>query len=161
MEQTNNTKRLLKNTIVLYVRMVITMLIALYTSRVVLAQLGVSDYGLYSVVGGVVALFSFMQTSMTSATQRFLSFELGKADKKRLSDMFSMSLTTHIIISGIILILCETIGLWFLNSKINIPEGREVAANWLYQFSVFTLSVNMIVVPFSACVISHERMTIV
>lgn len=160
MEQINNSKRLFKNTIVLYVRMVITMLIALYTSRVVLAQLGVSDYGLYNVVGGVVALFSFMQTSMTSATQRFLSFELGKADKERLSDMFSMSLTTHIILSGIILILCETIGLWFLNSKINIPEGREVAANWLYQFSVFTLSINMIVVPFSACVISHERMTI-
>ena len=136
------------------------MLIALYTSRVVLANLGIEDYGLYDVVGGVVALFSFLRTSMTSATQRFLSFELGNGDKNQLKNVFSTCLWTHILITCVILILCETIGLWFLNSKINIPEGRETAANLIYQFSVISLCVNMVVVPYSACVISHERMAI-
>lgn len=156
----NNSRRILKNTIVLYIRMGVTMLIALYTSRVVLANLGVEDYGLYSVVGGVVALFSFLRTSMTSATQRFLSYELGSGDKNQLGSVFSTCLWAHVLIASVIFVLCETIGLWFLNTKINIPVGRESAANWIFQFSVVTLCVDMLVVPYNACVISHERMTI-
>lgn len=140
--------------------MVITMLIALYTSRLVLANLGIEDYGLYNVVGGVVGLFAFLRTSMTSATQRFLSYELGNVNSCRLKNVFSTCLWSHILMAGIILILCETLGLWFLNAKLNIPEGRETAANWIYQFSIVTLCVNMLVVPYNACVISHEKMGI-
>ena len=140
--------------------MIVTMLIALYSSRIILKALGVDDFGLYNVVGGVVALFSFLRTSMTSATQRFLAFELGKEDHSQLKRMFSMCMTTHMLIALVILILCETVGLWFLNAKINIPEGREVAANWIYQFSTITLCLGMITVPYSACVIARERMGI-
>lgn len=159
-KQSSKTKTLVQNTILLYIRMIVTMLIALYSSRIILKALGIDDFGLYNVVGGVVALFSFLRTSMTSATQRFLAFELGKEDRSQLKRMFSMCMTTHLLIAFVILFLCETVGLWFLNAKINIPEGREVAANWIYQFSTLTLCLGMITVPYNACVIARERMGI-
>lgn len=154
------SQRILKNTLVLYGRMLITMVIALFTSRVLLQALGISDYGLYNVVGGVVSLFSFLMSSMASATQRFLSFELGRGDHNTLSDVFSMSLTTHILIALVVLVLSETIGLWFLNTYIQVPEGRLFAANFIYQFIVLSLCLNIIIVPYSACVITHEDMNI-
>lgn len=138
--------------------MIVVMLIALYTSRVVLKALGVDDYGLYNVVGGVVSLFAFLRTSMEQATQRFLNFEMGKEDGN-LNNVFCVSLTIHILIALVCLILTETVGLWFLNKYINIPPGREVAANVVYQCVVLSLFTTIVTVPFSASVISHEQMT--
>lgn len=154
-----NNKRIVKNTIVLYARMAVVLLVSLYSSRIILQALGIDDYGLYNVVGGVVLMLGFLKSSLTSATQRFLSFEMGYNNGNRLKDVFSVCLSTHIFIAFIILLLAETIGLWFFNSQIRIPEGRELAANWVYQFTVFSLAVSVIIVPYHACVISHERMS--
>ena len=154
----SNTKRIAKNTIVLYIRMIVIMIITLYTSRVVLKALGFEDYGLYNVIGGVVALMSFLKSSMSESTQRFLSYEMGKGNDNNLKNVFSVCLTTHFLIALILLILAETLGLWFLNTQINIPEGRETAANWIYQFSVISLCISIVSVPFSADIISHEQM---
>lgn len=155
----NNTKRIFKNTIILYIRMVVIMLITLYSSRIILQALGISDFGLYNVVGGVVLMLGFLKSSLTSATQRFLSFEMGRKDSKRLRKVFSMCLSIHVLIAVVILVLAEIIGLWFLNTHINIPEGRVAAANWIFHFTAISLSLSVITVPFHACAISHERMT--
>lgn len=155
-----NNKRIAKNTAMLYFRMLFTMAVSLYTSRVVLNTLGVEDFGIYNVVGGVVTMFSFLNSSMSSATQRFLSFELGKKDFEKLSKVFSMSVTIHALIAITIFLLAETIGLWFLNSKLNIPTVRMEAANWVYQFSVMSFMVSIMSVPYNAAIISHERMNI-
>lgn len=159
MNESTKTKQIAKNTVVLYLRMIITMFITLFSSRIVLQALGVSDFGLYNVVGGVVALLSFLRTSLTSSTQRFLSFELGRNDMERLKKVFSVSLSTHLLISIFILILGETLGLWFLNHYIQIPDGRETAANCIYQFAILSLCISAITVPYNADVISHERMS--
>lgn len=155
----NDTKRIAKNTIVLYGCTILSMLVTLYSSRLVLQTLVVDDFGLYNVVCGVAALLSFMKTSLTSSTQRFLSFELGKGDDNQLKRVFSMSLTTHIVICLILVLLAETVGLWFLNTHIQMSPGREVAANWIYQFSIISLCFSTCSVPYSADIISHERMT--
>lgn len=136
------------------------MLVSLYTSRVVLNTLGIEDFGIYNVVGGIVAMFGFLNAAMASATQRFLSFELGRKDYKRLREVFSMSLNIHFIIAGIILILAETAGLWFLNEKMLIPPGRIEAANWVYQFSILAFMVTIISVPYNASIIAHEKMNV-
>jgi O-antigen/teichoic acid export membrane protein len=160
MSNTLNNKRIAKNTLLLFFRMFLTLGVSLYTSRVVLKSLGVVDYGIYSVVGGVVIMFSFLNTSMASATQRFLTFELGKNDFEQLKKVFSMSLNIHVIIAITILILAETIGLWFLNSKLNIPLERMNAANWVYQFSILSFVVTVFSVPYNAVIIAHERMNV-
>lgn len=158
--ETSNTQRIISNTIILYGRMLVTMLISLLTSRILLSALGIEDYGLYNVIGGFVALFGFLMSSMASATQRFLSYELGTGNAKALKDVFSMSLTIHLFIALVALVLAESFGLWFLNNHLQIPEGREVAANVVYQCVVASLCINIIIVPYSACVISHEKMSI-
>ena len=154
-----NSKRIVTNTIVLYIRMFIVMLISLYSSRLVHKALGVDDFGLFNLVGSVVALMTFLKSTLASSTQRFLSFELGRDDSQRLSKVFSVSLTTHVVMAAIILLLAETIGLWFLHTKVNIPEGRKLAADIIYQLSVFSLLVSVIALPYIADVISHEKMT--
>lgn len=136
------------------------MLVSLYTSRVVLNTLGVDDFGIYNVVGGVVTMFSFLNSAMSSGTQRFLSFELGKKDYEQLKRIFSMSINIHASIAIIIFILAETIGLWFLNTQLTIPDERMVAANWVYQFSILAFIVTIMSVPYNAAIISHERMSI-
>lgn len=138
--------------------MVIVMLISLYTSRVVLKALGVDDFGLYNVIGGVVGLFTFLRTSMEKATQRFLNVEMAKPNGQ-IKNVFSVSLSIHLFISILIFILAETLGLWFLNAKVNIPMGREIAANWVYQATVLSLCITVISVPFSASIIAHEKMS--
>ena len=153
-----NTTRIAKNTVVLYIRMIVVMLIALYTSRIVLKALGVEDFGLYNVIGGVVALFSFLRSSMEQATQRFLNFEMGKPDGD-LSKVFRVSLTIHLLFAALALVLGETVGLLLVNKVIEIPEGREFAANVVYQCVLFSLCTTVITVPFSATVIAHEQMT--
>lgn len=154
-----NNKRVAKNTIVLYFRMIFMMLIGLYTSRVNLHSLGVEDYGIYNVVGGIVVMFSVINGSISAAISRFLTFELGTGNMERLKKIFSTSVTIQVIISLIILVLAETIGLWFLNNKMVISESRMYAANWVYQFSIFTFILNLICMPYNACIVAHERMS--
>lgn len=158
MRQTDNQKRIAKNTFVLYIRMIVVMLITLYTSRVVLKALGVDDFGLYGVIGGVVGLFGFLKTSMGKATQRFLNVEM-VTEGGDLKKVFRTSMTIHFLIALVILVLAETVGLWFLNAKINIPEGREFAANFIYQTTVISICVSMIEIPFYADIVAHEKMT--
>lgn len=155
----NNTKRIFFNTIVLYLRMFITMVITLYSSRIVLQALGVEDYGIFNVVGGIVALLTFLKSSLASSSQRFISYELGRKDEDQLKKVFGTCVTSHLLMSLIILIIAESLGLWFLNAKMNIPEGRMVAANWVYQFAVGSLILSMVSVPYNADIISHEKMT--
>lgn len=140
--------------------MIISMLISLYTARIILQTLGVVDYGIYGVVGGVLGMFSFLNISMSGATSRFLTFELGRNDCKRLKLTFGSSIIVHIIIAFIITILCETIGVWFLNEKLVIPTERLVAAHWVFQFSIISMILSVVGVPFNASVFSHERMDI-
>lgn len=140
--------------------MLLSTVVSLYTSRVVLQVLGVEDYGIYGVVGGVVAMFSFLNSTMAGATSRFLTFEMGKGDKKRLRDTFSSALIIHIGIALLVFILAETVGLWFLNNKLVIPEGRMGAAHWVYQCSILSTIFGITQVPYNALIISHERMGI-
>ena len=151
-------KRLAKNTVLLYARMLVLMLISLYTSRVVLATLGIEDYGIYNVVGGVVMLFSFLNSSMASTTQRFLNVELGKNDEKQAARVFSMGITCQLIIMLIFLVLAETIGLWYMSTYVKIPEDRINAASWVYQLSVFAACINIFYAPYNGAIIAYERM---
>lgn len=156
----SNSKTIAKNTAFLYFRMLFTMGVSLYTSRVVLNSLGITDYGTYSVVGGVVSLFSFFNAAMSSATQRFLSFEIGVKDFKKLKETFNSTLNIHLGIGIFILLLAETIGLWFVNNKLHISVDRMNAVNWVYQFSIFTFLVGVIQVPYNALIIAREKMGI-
>lgn len=155
-----DNKRVAKNTLMLYVRMLISMAVSLYTSRVVLATLGVDDYGICGLVGGVVAMFTFLNASMSGATSRFLTFELGRGDMTRLKETFSSAFIVHCIIALIVLVLAETVGLWFLCNKLVIPPDRMVAAHIVYQFSVVSTMVNITQVPYSASMMSHERLDV-
>lgn len=138
--------------------MLVIMIVSLYTSRVVLQVLGVNDFGTYNIVCGVVTFFTFISSAMASGTQRHLSYELGKEDGN-VSVIFSACLRIHFVIGVIVILLLETAGLWFLNNKMNFPEGRYAVVNWLYQFSVLTCFVHIIKVPFHAAIIAYERMS--
>ena len=138
--------------------MIFSMAISLYTSRIVLEQLGIDDYGVYNVVGGIVTMFSIVSASMTSAIGRFLTYELGTGNKEKLKDIFCNAVSIQLLLSLGVVILIETVGIWFLNNKMNIAPERMVAANWVLQFSTVTFIVNMISVPYNASIISHERM---
>lgn len=155
----NNTSRIAKNTLLLYFRMLLTMGVSLYTSRVILNALGVEDYGIYNVVGGVVAMFGILSRSLSSAISRFITFELGKGDFEKLKRIFCTSVNIQVILIAIIAILMETIGIWFLNNKMVIPEERLAAANWVFQFSMVTFAVNLLSVPYNAAIIAHEKMS--
>ena len=135
------------------------MAVTLYTSRVVLAVLGIEDYGIYNIIGGIVVLLSIVSSSMTNATQRFITFELGKENPQRVSEVFSMSLIAHGLICLALVILGETVGLWYVNTQLNIPAGRENAAHIVYQFSLLSVAVNLIRSPYNASVIAYERMS--
>lgn len=154
----NKTKLIAKNAVILYARMIVTLLITLFTSRIVLQALGFDDYGLYNVIGGVVTLFAFLRSSMSSSTQRFLAYEMGSGTKESLRQVFSVCLSTHILLALVLLILAETVGLWFLNTQLNIPAGRETAAGWIYQFAVISLCLRMVSLPYDADIVSNERM---
>lgn len=156
----SNTK-IAKNTLMLYFRMLFNMGVTFYTSRIILHTLGVEDYGIYNVVGGVIILFSFLNISMSSATQRFLTFELGRnAGLERMKKIFSTSLNIHIFISLLILLIGETIGLYFLNSYMLIPDSKMFAANWVYQCSLFASCIGIVALPYMAIIISYERMSV-
>lgn len=160
MSEQSNNKRIAKNALFLYLRMFISMAVSLFTSRVVLQTLGVMDYGIWNVTGGVIAMFGFLNMSMAGCTNRFLSYELGKNDYDRLQRVFSASLTIHIIIAGIVLLLGETVGLWFLQEKLVIPEDRMFAANVVYQFSIISTMVAITQVPYNAMIMANEKMDV-
>ena len=149
-----------KNTMMLYIRLSIVMIVYLYTSRIVLKALGIEDYGIYNVVAGVITLFSFFNGALSSATSRFITYELGRENRIGLEKNFRTAFTIHLILAGIILILAETIGLWFVNNKLIIPVERLFAANIIYQFSVLSCVVTIMQVPLNAEIIAHEKMTI-
>ena len=155
----DNSKRIAKNTAMLYIRMLLIMAVTLYTSRVVLEVLGVEDFGIYNIVGGVVVLFSFINNAMATATQRFLNFELGRNDIKEVGRVFSMSMTAHISIALLVLLLAETIGLWFVYHKLVIPADRMVAAIWVYQCSILTTVISIVSAPFNSLIIAYEKMS--
>lgn len=155
-----NNRRIAKNTMMLYFRMILTMIVSLYTSRVILNTLGVEDYGIYNVVGGVVSMFAFFNSAMSAATQRFLSFEIGKGDFAQLRKTFNATQIIHIGIAGVIFILAETVGLWFVKTYLVIPPERLNAAIWVYHFSVLSFMVSIIQVPYNATIIAHERMNV-
>lgn len=154
------TTRIAKNTVALYIRMAVMMLIGLYTSRVVLNVLGVSDYGVYNVVGGVVGMFAILTNSLSSSISRYLTFELGRENHERLCKVFSMSINVQLVMAVVIVLLTEIVGIWFLNTKMNIPEGRMNAANWVFQCALISFVVGLLMVPYNASIIAHERMNI-
>jgi O-antigen/teichoic acid export membrane protein len=158
-DKSTNNKRIAKNTMLLYVRMLFLMIVSLYTSRVILNALGVVDYGIYTVVGGVVLMFSMLSGSLSAAISRFLTFELGTGDKLLLNRVFSSSLTIQVGIALLIVFLAETIGLWFMNEKMVFPADRLSSANWVFQFSIITFSINLLSVPYNAAIIAHEKMS--
>lgn len=159
-DSSQNNKRIAKNTFFLYFRMLFLMCISLYTSRVILYTLGIEDYGINNVVAGVVTMFAFLNNSMATSTQRFITVELGKGNNERINEIFITSMNIHIIIGIVVILLSETIGLWFLNYKLEIPESRIMAANIVYQLAVFSFFINISQVPYNAAIIAHEHMIV-
>ena len=154
----SSNKTIAKNTLLLYLRMALTMLVSLYTSRIILRVLGVVDDGIYSIVGGTVSMFSFLNGALSGATSRFLTFELGRGNKERLKQTFSAALLVHCILAIVIFILLETVGLWLLNHKLVIPDARMHAARVVFQLSAFATLLSITQVPYTASIISHEKM---
>lgn len=156
----DDKNRIAKNTLLLYIRMFFNLLISLYTSRVVLDVLGVEDYGIYNVVGGVVSMLSFLNSSMSVATQRFLTVELGKNDLVHFREVFNMACFIHFLLALFILLLAETIGVWFINTHLNIPSDRMDSVYWIFQTSLVVMFVGIIQTPYNASIIAHEHMNI-
>ena len=155
----SNNKRLAKNTLMLYGRMLVMMVVTLYTSRVVLNALGIEDYGIYNLVGGVVSLFSAFSTTLNVAINRFITYELGTGDKEKLKKVFSTSISIQLLVIGLFIFIAETLGLWYLNHKMVIPPERLIAANWCFQFSILTFAIGLLSVPYNSTIIAHERMS--
>lgn len=158
-QTSDNNKRIAKNTLLLYVRMLFTMAVSLFTSRVILNALGVEDYGINNVVGGIVTMFSVLSGSLSSSISRFITFELGKGNIERLKTIFSTGVNIQLGMSVLIIIIAEAVGIWFLNAKMNIPADRMVAANWVFQCAILTFVLNLLSVPYNAAIIAHEKMS--
>lgn len=157
-EKTENTRRIAKNTLFLYFRSLFSLFVSLYSSRLILQALGVDNYGIYNAVGGFVSMFWLVSGSLSTAISRFLNYEMGRKDEEKLAKVFSMSLIIMIILSAVVLLLAETVGIWFLNERMTIPPGREKAAFWVFQLSVLTVMSGFTVSPFNSAIISHEKM---
>lgn len=157
-EHSANNSRMAKNAAMLYVRMFFTMAVSLYTSRVVLQTLGVADYGTYNVVGGFVALFSIISGSLSSSISRYITFELGRGEADRLSRVFSTGMNIQVCLSALILVVAETVGLWFVNTQMNLPADRVEAANWVFQRSVAASILGLLGLPYDAAIVAHEKM---
>lgn len=160
MSDRSNNKRIARNSILLYLRMIIVMAVNLYTVRVVLNALGAEDYGIFNVIAGIITMLSCVTHVLSTATQRFYSYSMGENANDKLRTIFTASFNIYIIFSVIVIILGETVGLWFVNSQLSIPLDRMVAANWIYQFSIFSFVFSMLQCPYSASVIAHEDMGI-
>jgi len=155
----SNNKRIAKNTLMLYLRMLLIMIVSLFTVRIVLNTLGVEDYGIYNLVGGIVTSFAFLSSTMASATQRFFAFELGAKNYGRLNNIFNLTVVIYVAIAIVILILAESLGVWFLNEKLVIPLHRVEAANWVYQFSIFSFVITVLTTPLEAIIMAREKMS--
>ena len=155
----SDKRRIAKNSIYLYMRMTLMMGVSLYTSRVILENLGIEDFGIFSVVGGLAVLFSFFNNALNGSTQRFLTVSIGKNDMIETKNVFSMSMNCHMIISFVILIFAETIGLWFLNTQLNIPAAKMHAANWVYQLALLSCVLGILNVPYTGSIIAYEKMS--
>lgn len=160
MTSISNNKQIAKNTVFLYLRMFLTMGVSLYTVRVVLRTLSVVDYGIYGAVGGIILSFGFISGVLTNASQRFFSVELGKGANGRVKETFSTLFMTYLFVSLLIVLIAETLGLWFLQNKMTIPPGREDAALWVFQFALLSFIVTLLANPFQALIISYERMNL-
>lgn len=158
MDNAVNNKRIARNTLLLYFRMLLIMAVSLYTSRVVLATLGIEDFGIYNVIGGVVAMFAIISSTLSAAVSRFITVELGRNDFEQLKKVFSASVTIHIFLAIIIFFIAEIGGIWFIHNKLVIPHERLNAAFWVFQCSVLTFIVNLLSVPYNATIVAHERM---
>lgn len=158
-QTSDNNKRIAKNTALLYFRMLFLMFIGLFTSRINLQALGIDNFGIYNVVGGVVAMFSILTGSLGVAISRDITFELGKGNTEKLNKVFSSAVTIQILMSVVIVVLAEIVGVWFLNNKMVIPEERLYAANWVLQFSIISFVLSLVSVPYNACIIAHEKMS--
>lgn len=160
LKETENNKRVAKNTLLLYLRMFLMTCISLYTSRIMLQALGVANLGIYNVVGGVVGLMSILNGAMAVSTQRYLSFGLGQRDLRKLSEVFTTCFIIYALLCAILFVLAETLGLWIVNTQLVIEPDRLVAANWVYQFSIITCVTSLLVSPYNAAIIAHEKMSI-
>ena len=154
-----NNKRIAKNTMLLYGRMLFMMAVSLFTSRVTLAALGVTDYGIYNVVGGMVAMFSILSGSLSVTIGRYITFEVGKGNKDRLKTIFSTSVSIQLLMALAICLIAEIVGVWFLDNKMVIPPDRLYAAHWVLQLSILTFAVNLISVPYNSVIVAHEKMS--
>lgn len=153
-----DNQRIAKNTVLLYVRTMFVMIVSLYTSRVILQALGVEDFGIYQVIGGMVAMFSVISAALSTAISRFITFEIGKGNSDRLKQVFATSIIIQIVISAIVFVLAEVVGIWFMQEQMQIPEGRMSAAYWVLHCSLITFVINLLSVPYNACLIAHEHM---
>lgn len=158
-QNAHNTRRIAKNTLVLYVRMLVLMLVGLYTSRVVLSALGENDFGIYDVVGGVVAMFTIISGSLNSAISRFITFEMGKSDPMRLNKVYSTAVAIQLILAVVVVLIAEPVGLWFVRNKMTIDPSRIQAAIWVLHFSLASFVINLMSVPQMASITAHEKMS--
>jgi len=159
-DNSSSNKRIAKNTLLLYARMLYSLFISLFTARIILNALGFEDYGLYNVIGSIVAMFVFLRSAMGNSTHRYITYAIGKGDFDNIQKVFSLSVIIFTALAILIVLLCETVGLWFFYEKLNIPDGRMTAAFWVYQFSIITTAITVICVPYDAIIIAHERMNI-
>lgn len=157
---TSNNKKIAKNTIFLYIRMMVTMIISLYTSRVVLQVLGVDDFGIYQSVGGIVGFLSFLNNALSTGSSRFITYGLGEGHQEKLKKIFSTTLTIHVLLAVIVICVAESIGNWFLHQKLIISPERMDAASWVFHFSILTVFFTITQVPYNACIIAHENMKV-
>ena len=157
---TSDNKTIAKNTVFLYIRTLVTIIISLYTSRVILQVLGIDDYGIYQAVGGIVGVLSFLNSALSGGTSRFLTYEIGTGNKEKLRNTFSTTLTVHIILAGLIVLLGETLGLWYFNNKMVIPDERFNAAAWVFHLSMITAIISIVSVPYNSAIIAHEKMKV-
>lgn len=155
----NDNKRIVKNTLYLYIRMLLLMVLSLYTSRVVLRTLGISDYGVYNVVGGFVSLFAILTNSLSNAISRYITIEIGRHDIKCANNIFCVSVNLLLLMAIIVLIISELFGIWFINCHLNVPPSRLTAAHWVFQFSLLSFVVGLVSIPYNALIIAHERMS--
>lgn len=154
-----DNKRIAKNSLMLYIRMIIIMLVTLFTSRVYLQSLGETDFGIFNIVGGIVVMFSFVSNTMQLATQRYLNYSMGNGKERDVREVFNVSMILYIAVSVAVLFFAETLGLWFLNTQMNIPPGKIVVANWVYQFSIVGFVFQTLRIPYNAVIIANERMS--
>lgn len=159
MSQITDNKRIVRNTIMLYLRMIVLMFIGLFTSRVVLQALGVENYGINNVIAGFLSMFGIITSSMSNAISRFITVELGKGDIIRLKQVFSTSISVQLFMSLLIVVLIESFGMWFVNTKMQIPQGREFATHWCLHCATLTTFISLMSVPFNSAIIAHEKMS--